>query len=103
MVDELPIGALQPIKPGGQEAAKTAGADKVSGPSFSDVLKESLKEVNDLQQDAQEKIKGLYTGEIKDLHQVMVAVEDADVAFRLTMQIRNKLTEAFQELMRMQI
>jgi len=37
------------------------------------------------------------------LHQVMVAVEDADVAFRLMMQIRNKLVDSYQELMRMQV
>lgn len=102
MVEDLQIGSIQPLKPG-TGSAPSSGSESVKGPSFEEVLKQSLQEVNDLQHDADEKIKGLYTGEIKDLHQVMVAVEDADVAFRLTMQIRNKLVEAYQELMRMQV
>ena len=102
MVDEMQIGPIQPVRPD-LGSSSASSSEKVTGPSFKEILQQSLQEVNDLQQDAQQKIQGLYTGEIKDLHQVMVAVQDADVAFRLTMQIRNKLVEAYQELMRMQV
>ncbi len=102
MVENLQIGSIQPLKPG-SGSSQSPGSDSVKGPSFEDILKQSLQEVNDLQHDAEGKIKGLYSGEIKDLHQVMVAVEDADVAFRLMMQIRNKLVDSYQELMRMQV
>lgn len=71
--------------------------------SFSDMLKQTLGEVNQLQQEAGESIQRLATGEIQDVHQVMIAAEEASVAFELMMEIRNKLMEAYQEVMRTQI
>jgi flagellar hook-basal body complex protein FliE len=70
---------------------------------FSSHLKNALAEVNDLQQQADQAIEQL-VGEGKgDLQQTMVALEKADVSFRLMMQIRNKVLEAYQEIMRMQV
>lgn len=66
-------------------------------------LKNALGEVNDLQQQASQAIEQL-VGEGKgDLQETMVALEKADVSFRLMMQIRNKVLEAYQEIMRMQV
>ena len=73
------------------------------GESFKDVLSGFLKEVNDLQLDMDETIKKFAAGEIKDVHQVMIAAEEADVAFQLMMKIRNKLLKAYEELMKMQV
>ena len=70
---------------------------------FSSHLKNALGEVNDLQQKADQAIQQL-VGEGKgDLQQTMIALEKADVSFRLMMQIRNKVLEAYQEIMRMQV
>jgi len=102
MVDPVSIGPVQPAD-SNSEPEPAQAADQVKGSSFQDILERSIEGVNELQHDAQEKIKGLYTGEIKDLHQVMLAIEDADMAFRLTMEMRNKILEAYQELMRMQV
>lgn len=71
--------------------------------SFSEMLKQTLGEVNQLQHEAGESIQRLATGEIQDVHQVMIAAEEATVAFELMMEIRNKLMEAYQEVMRTQI
>lgn len=71
------------------------------GPSFGDLLHRSLTEVNDLQLQADASIERLARGEIQDVHQVMIAAEEAGVAFELVMEIRNRLMEAYQELMRM--
>lgn len=70
---------------------------------FQKMLKEELSRVDGLQKKSQELQKKLVTGEIKDIHQVIIAAEEASVALRLTMQIRNKIIEAYQEIMRMQL
>ena len=70
---------------------------------FDTHLKNALGEVNDLQQKAEQAIQQL-VGEGKgDLQETMIAMEKADVSFRLMMQIRNKVLEAYQDIMRMQV
>jgi flagellar hook-basal body complex protein FliE len=70
---------------------------------FGDHLNKALGEVNELQQRADQAIQQL-VGEGKgDIQDTMVALEKADVSFRLMMQIRNKVLEAYQEIMRMQV
>jgi flagellar hook-basal body complex protein FliE len=71
--------------------------------NFGAHLNQALGEVNELQQKADQAIQQL-VGEGKgDLQDTMVALEKADVSFRLMMQIRNKVLEAYQEIMRMQV
>lgn len=70
---------------------------------FDDILKNFVNDVNDMQMIAKESIEKLSAGEITDVHQVMVAVEKAGVSFDLMMEIRNKMMEAYQEIMRMQV
>jgi flagellar hook-basal body complex protein FliE len=80
---------------------KAAQASKPS--DFGAHLNKALGEVNELQQKADQAIQQL-VGEGKgDLQDTMVALEKADVSFRLMMQIRNKVLEAYQEIMRMQV
>lgn len=74
-----------------------------SGPSFEKVLKESLKEVNDLQNQAEEAIQELAQGRTEDLHRTMVLLEKADLSFKLMMRVRNKLLDAYNEIMRVQV
>lgn len=70
---------------------------------FTTHLKNALGEVNNLQQKADQAIQQL-VGEGKgDLQETMIALEKADVSFRLMMQIRNKVLEAYQEIMRIQV
>jgi flagellar hook-basal body complex protein FliE len=83
-----------------------ADANQVKGSTKGDFgahLNKALGEVNELQQKADQAIQQL-VGEGKgDLQDTMVALEKADVSFRLMMQIRNKVLEAYQEIMRMQV
>jgi flagellar hook-basal body complex protein FliE len=71
--------------------------------SFKEVLGSMIKEVNAAQVRADEAIKGFLAGEIKDLHQVVLATEEARLMLELAVQVRNKLIEAYQEISRMQI
>lgn len=71
--------------------------------SFSDILSDSLKEVNRMQIDAQKASIDLAAGKIQDISQVAIASEKASIALQLTMQVRNKIVDAYQEIMRMQV
>ncbi len=71
--------------------------------SFQQILSGLIDKVNQLEKNADESIKELITGEIQNIHQVMIAMEEASLAFQLMMEIRNKLVEAYKEIMRMQI
>jgi flagellar hook-basal body complex protein FliE len=84
----------EPMKPG---AANGAKAD------FGSYLKTALGEVNDLQQMADKAIQGLVADGKGDLQETMVALEKADISFRFMMQVRNKVLEAYQEIIRMQV
>jgi flagellar hook-basal body complex protein FliE len=85
------------VKP---EIPATQG-DEVAG--FADRLKKILGEVNDLQLQAGELSAKFAAGEIEDVHDVMIAAEKASVSFEMVMEVRNKLIEAYREMMRMQI
>jgi len=86
---------LDPAQAGQQEVP--------GGGSFKEVLGGFLEEVNDLQLNMDETIKKFAAGEIKDVHQVMIAAEEADIAFQLMMKIRGKLLKAYEEVMKMQV
>jgi len=81
-------------------AARPVGTE---GKSFKDVLAEAITEVQQLQAEADTTIKQLVSGEMRDVTEVMVAVEKADIAFQTMMTVRNKVMAAYEEIMRMQI
>lgn len=87
----------------GQVLTRQLGAGKAGERSFKETLVDFLEDVNRLQQEADESVKKLVKGEVSDIHQVMVRVEEAEVAFQLLLELRNKVIEAYQELMRMQV
>jgi flagellar hook-basal body complex protein FliE len=77
--------------------------DKVQDKSFGEMLKSHLAEVNHLQTSADVAARNLASGQDKDVHNTMIAMEKASVALQMTMQVRNKVLEAYQEIMRMQV
>jgi len=81
--------------------AQTPATEK--GASFGDTLKQFLTDVNQMQQTAGDKTLKFATGEIKDLHEVMAATEEAGISLMLLLEIRNKALEAYKELMRIQV
>ena len=78
-------------------------APKAGSESFGDIFKNMITDTNNLQAEAGKIAEKFALGEISDIHEVMVAAEKAGVAFELVMAIRNKLVEAYQELMRTQV
>ncbi|MOA27281.1 Flagellar hook-basal body complex protein FliE [compost metagenome] len=66
-------------------------------------FQEGLAQVNKLHRDAATLANEAAVGGDVDLHDVMIAAEKSSVAMQLTLQVRNKLVEAYQEIMRMQV
>ncbi|RMF61796.1 MAG: flagellar hook-basal body complex protein FliE [Calditrichaeota bacterium] len=98
MIDK--IQSTLSVQPNIEQVKKQDASD---GASFADTFKEAIEGVNDLQQDAASTAEMLVKGEITDLHQVMIAAEKARVGLELLLEIRNKLLEGYQEIMRMQL
>ncbi|HZX20911.1 MAG TPA: flagellar hook-basal body complex protein FliE [Clostridia bacterium] len=71
--------------------------------SFSAFLRESIEKVNLLEEDARQYDLKIATGQLENIHEAMIATQKADIALQLTMQIRNKILDAYREIMRMQI
>lgn len=103
MTDPIQIPhALRPVSPGAA-LPSVPGAERVEGKDFKSVLFDSLNEVNRLQTEADAGVQRLLTGEADNVAEVLAAVNKAGIAFDLLMEIRNKLTEAYQEIQRMQV
>jgi flagellar hook-basal body complex protein FliE len=85
----------------GAQAAQATQA--VQGVGFGDVLNQFVSEVNDKQIASGQAVNDLLSGKDIPLHQAMIAMQEAGVAFQLMVEVRNKLLEGYQELMRMQV
>lgn len=88
------------------QEVSTNGVDKASAggkESFADVLKSSIEKVNGLQNEADQATQDLLVGKDTNIHQVMIAMEKADLSFQMMMQVRNKIVNAYEEMMRMQV
>jgi len=96
------INSIGPIQTGGLPG-RLSPAQQAGGPSFKDTLNGFLGEVNQLQLKASQSVQRLAAGEITDVHQVMTASEEAKLSFNMLMEIRNKVMEAYQEVMRIRL
>src|SRR6185437_14623499 len=85
---------------GMQPTTESAGE---AGRPFMDMLKDSVNKVNEMQTDADTAINNLVAGRTKNIHETMLAIERADTSLKLMMQVRNKILEAYREVMRMQV
>ena len=93
------VGAATAASP----AAGTAAAGASDAGSFSNVLANAVQEVNSTMTAADVAKQKLMTGETGNVHQAMIAVQESSVAFSLMVEVRNKLVDSYQELMRMQV
>jgi flagellar hook-basal body complex protein FliE len=104
MPDPLQISGIQTGQAAAVGGSALSGTGKtVEGQSFSDVLLNSLSEVNRLQQEATAGVEQLATGQTDDLAGVFSAVRKADVAFSMLMEMRNKMLDAYHEIQQMRV
>ena len=104
MADPMNIQGLERLlpTPGATPGVKPpVGAGETK--DFKSLLMDSLEKVNQLQQEADAGVQRLATGETDNMAEVFSAVRKADVAFSLLMEIRNKLTDAYQEIQQMRM
>jgi len=104
MTDDIFIrSSVDPLKPlGGIEPKRTEG-DKAEGTSFGSVLKDAIQDINKLQNDANTAIAKVQLEDAGSIHDAMIALEKAGISFQVMMQVRNKILDAYQEVMRMQV
>lgn len=97
------IKGIDQILPRGLENGTQTSPAPSGKADFGKVLRESLGEVNELQAQADQAVEALVTGKGISLHETMVALEKADLSFRLMMEVRNKIVKAYQEILSMQV
>jgi len=69
---------------------------------FGSTLSDAIDQVELAHTNAQQQMQGLLQGDRQDIHNVMIAVEKADISFQLMMQVRNKIVNAYQEISKLQ-
>lgn len=87
----------------GMDLAQQAGGVNAPPGAFGKMLTEFVGEVNAKQAHSTEMVTGLLSGKDIPLHRAVIAMEEAGVAFQMMVEVRNKLLEGYQELMRMQV
>ena len=97
-----PISGSAPIV----KVTRSEASEDTHGPAgtgFTDAVKKAIGEVNKLQTGADKAAVNLASGDIEDVHKAMLAMNKAKLALDFTIQVRNKVIEAYQEIMRMQV
>ena len=97
------VEALKLMPIGNKSVEATTTAVEGGTKSFSEFLTGALGEVNKLQASSAKASFDLAAGNLQDLSQVTIAAEKANIALQLTMQVRNKMIDAYQEVMRMTV
>ena len=103
-IPDLGASGVGPLQPGANRGpGKAGGPSAGGGPSFTDVLRNSIREVNDLQRSADAAIRELTLGNTNNVTEVVNQVEKADLAFRALLAVRNKLVDAYEEISRLRV
>lgn len=101
----IPFSELEKLSPGiqpmpiGTATTPPTGAASAAG----DILGELVSDVSSKQTAAGQSVNQLLSGQNVSLHQTMITMEEASISFQLMVEVRNKLLESYQELMRMQV
>lgn len=97
------IGQINSLIPALQQGVEAKNSSEAIAPDgkFTDIFGELINSVNSIQQESAQAQELLATGEAADLHQVMIAVEEAGITMDLFLEIRNRLLEGYQSLVRM--
>ena len=97
------MNGLLPLAPAAAPAAPALSPTRQAGQAFGDILETLVTAADRQQQQADQTVQSLHGGGDKNLHEAMIAMEQADISLRYLVQVRNKAIEAYQEIMRMPI
>ncbi|NPV92054.1 MAG: flagellar hook-basal body complex protein FliE [Firmicutes bacterium] len=84
-------------------AGDSEGSGIARGGNFGEMLQQAIGDVNRMQQEADQAATKVVTGDVQDIHQAALAAEKAMLSLQLTLQVRSKVLEAYQEIIRMQV
>ena len=101
MIEKAALYSMQPAALAPKATAPATGAE--IGKEFGDLLNNALTQLSTQQAQAEKLTEQFVLGEVSDVHQVMIAAEKVSLGLELVVQTRNKVIEAYQEIMRMQI
>ena len=101
-MNDMPIKPLAMLSPSTGPARQTDPGAPSEKASFGQWLNQSMAEVNKLQQDADSAAAKMITGENKDIHGTMIAMQKASISMSLMLEVRNKIINAYEEIKRMQ-
>lgn len=73
------------------------------GTSFKNIINNEIEKLNNQQVKANEMVQGFISGQVEDLHTVMITIEEARLSLELSVQVRNKCVEAYKEINNMQL
>lgn len=93
----------QLISTGAIGPALTPATAAPTGPAFSDQLKTAIESVNDKQIQADNHLQAVASGQDVDLHTTMIALQEADITLRAMVSVRDKVVDAYQQVMNMSI
>ena len=79
------------------------GAPQTDGSAFAALFEQAVSRVNQYQKSADVAVERFLTGEDEDLHRVAMVTQQAEVSFELFLQMKNKVLQAYQEMMRLQV
>jgi len=85
------------------EVPGSSKTNETNNVSFGDFLQNAINETNNLQLESTQITEDFLTGKTDDIHSVMIAGEKANLALQFTMQVRNKVVDAYKEIMNMQV
>lgn len=100
---ELLDGATKGVGTGAAKGGETAPVENGNAASFANVLKSKLSDLNASQADSASAMQDMATGRVDDVAQTMLRIEQASVSMQMATQVRNKVIEAYQEVLRMQM
>ena len=81
----------------------SGGSSTETQKSFADTLNDAIQNVNELQKGSDKAMQNLATGRTDNVAEVMITAEKADIALKLMVQVRNKIIDAYQDIMKMQV
>ena len=91
------------LVPSISDSGGKSGSVRGDGDSFGTLLRSKIDEINQLKLEADDAVAKVELSDSGSIHEAMIALEKADISFKTMLQVRNKILEAYQEVMRMQV
>lgn len=90
-------------RPGGMLPQSSVSQTDQAGQTFSEILTDSIREVNSVQNSADQAIQNLATGKTGNVHETLLEMQKAELSMKMLLEVRNKVIGAYEEVMRLQV